>query len=73
MVGLNGYTISSGIISKELNDEKIVAIPLAIDDPIIIGWLNHQHRELSPLAIQYLDLLKQHIQGFGFEILPELI
>lgn len=72
MVGLNGYTISSGIISKELNDEKIVAIPLAIDDPITIGWLNHQHRELSPLAIQYLDLLKQHIQGFGFEILPEL-
>ncbi|MDN6278968.1 MAG: LysR family transcriptional regulator, partial [Lactococcus lactis] len=42
MVGLNGYTISSGIISSELNDEKIVAIPLEIDDSMILGYLKNK-------------------------------
>ena len=32
MVGLNGYTISSGILSRELNDDKIIAIPLDVED-----------------------------------------
>lgn len=71
MVGLNGYTISSGIISSELNDDKIVAIPLDVDDTITLGWLKHKRLELSPLASSYLDLLKQHIQGFGFSIIRE--
>ena len=50
MVGLNGYTISSGIISSKLNDDKIVAIPLNVDDDITMGWLKHRQVELSPLA-----------------------
>ncbi|RKW18141.1 MAG: LysR family transcriptional regulator, partial [Catonella sp.] len=39
MVGLNGYTISSGIISSELNDDKIIAIPLEVDDMMTLGYL----------------------------------
>jgi DNA-binding transcriptional LysR family regulator len=68
MVGLNGYTISSGIISSELNDEKIVAIPLAVDDTMTLGYLRHKKMELSTTAQRYLDLLKQHIRGYGFEV-----
>lgn len=47
MVGLNGYTISSGIISSELNDDKIVAIPLEYQDVITLGWIKQQQLELS--------------------------
>lgn len=69
MVGLNGYTISSGIISSKLNDDKIVAIPLNIDDDITMGWLKHRQVELSPLAERYLTMLKEHIKGYGFKII----
>ena len=69
MVGLNGYTISSGIISSELNDDKIVAIPLEYDDVITLGWIKQQQLELSPLAQTYLELLKEHIRGYGFKII----
>ena len=69
MVGLNGYTISSGIISSKLNDDKIVAIPLNVDDDITMGWLKHRHVELSPLAERYLTMLKEHIKGYGFKII----
>lgn len=69
MVGLNGYTISSGIISNKLNDDKIVAIPLNVDDDITMGWLKHRQVELSPLAERYLTMLKEHIKGYGFKII----
>ncbi|OFI48561.1 LysR family transcriptional regulator [Floricoccus tropicus] len=68
MVGLNGYTISSGIISSELNDDKIVAIPLEYEDTIQFGWLKQEQRELSSTGNKYLDLLKEHIRGYGFHI-----
>lgn len=69
MVGLNGYTISSGIISSKLNDDKIVTIPLNVDDDITMGWLKHRQVELSPLAERYLTMLKEHIKGYGFKII----
>ena len=69
MVGLNGYTISSGIISSKLNDDKIVAIPLNVEDDITMGWLKHRQVELSPLAERYLTMLKEHIKGYGFKII----
>ena len=69
MVGLNGYTISSGIISSELNDDKIVAIPLEVDDSMTLGWLKRNKMELSPLAKDYIDILKEHIKQYGFEII----
>lgn len=71
MVGLDGYTISSGIISSELNDDKIVAIPLEYEDTITIGWLKQKQRMLSPLALTYLEMLQAHIKQYGFSIYPQ--
>ena len=71
MVGLNGYSISSGIISSELNDDKIIAIPLEVDDMMTLGYLMPQQVEPSPITRQYLDLLRANIRGYGFEILED--
>ena len=71
MVGLNGYTISSGIISSELNDDKIIAIPLEVDEMMTLGYLMPQQVEPSPITRQYLDLLRANIRGYGFEILED--
>lgn len=71
MVGLQGYTISSGIISSELNDDKIVAIPLEVVDDIQLGWIKHRQTVLQPLGERYLKLLKEHIQGYGFTVVEQ--
>lgn len=71
MVGINGYTISTGIISRELNDDKIVALPLEIEDTIVIGYLHSQQLELSHMAQVYLEFLREHIEEYGFKILDE--
>ena len=34
LIGLDGYTIATGILNSNLNGDNIVSIPLDIDDPI---------------------------------------
>lgn len=71
MAGLNGYTISSGIISGDLNDDKIMAIPLEVNEISTIGWLKHKQIELSPIAKKYLEFLRDHIRQYHFKILSD--
>ena len=42
LIGLDGYTISSGVINEELNGKNIRAVPLSIDDYMEIGYLTHK-------------------------------
>ena len=42
LIGLNGYTICSGVISESLNGPNIVAVPLLVDDAMQIGYLTHK-------------------------------
>ena len=61
MVGLNGYTLCSGIICEELNGSDYVAIPLAQSDPMRIVCIRHRGSKLSSLGELYLDKLKQYL------------
>ena len=59
MVGLNGYTISSGIYpSYFLNGRNIISIPLDVDEVINIGIIMHKDLPLSHLGQLYLEILK---------------
>lgn len=71
MIGLNGYTISSGMISHKLNDDKIIAIPLDVEDEMILGYVMHQQMELTAMGKAYVDLLKANIKSYGFELIEE--
>lgn len=64
LIGLNGYTISTGIISAELNGTDITAIPLKADEAIKVGWISHKSITLSRLGAIYLDELKKVIDGY---------
>ncbi|WP_456286651.1 LysR family transcriptional regulator [Microbacterium sp. JZ70] len=68
MIGLGGYTISTGIISDEL-DPEIVAIPLDVDERIEIGWIDHAAIPLTEQAQRYLDEVRAVVAGFGVEVL----
>ena len=59
MVGLNGYTISSGMYPAYfLNGRKITSIPLDVDEVINIGVIVHKDITLSHLGEVYLQMLK---------------
>ena len=68
MIGLDGYTISTGIVSDEL-DPEIVAIPLDVDERIEIGWIDHASIPLTEQAQRYLDEVRAVVAGFGVTLL----
>lgn len=68
MIGLGGYTISTGIISDDL-DPEIVAVPLEVDERIEIGWIDHSAIPLTELAQRYLAELRAVVTEFGVELL----
>lgn len=61
LIGLNGYTISTGVISHELNDEDIIAVPLKVDERITVGYITHKNVTNSTLANIYIQYLKETI------------
>lgn len=68
MIGLDGYTISTGIISDDL-DPEIVAIPLDVDESIEIGWISHSGIPLTAQAQRYLAEVRAVVADYGIELL----
>ena len=65
LVGLEGYTISTGIISSDLNGENIVSIPLDSHEKIRIGCITQKNMQLSPMGKRYMELLEAYIRETG--------
>lgn len=61
LIGLNGYTICSGVIDSELNGSNIVAVPLQESGEMHIGYITHRNSSRSPLGTFYLEALKKYI------------
>jgi len=59
MIGLDGYTISSGVFPKYLHGDDIIAVPLNIDELIRVGIIQHRDVTLSRLGEIYVDALKK--------------
>ncbi|MEB8092870.1 LysR family transcriptional regulator [Mammaliicoccus lentus] len=59
MIGLNGYTISSGVFPKFLHGNDIITIPLNIDEIIRVGIIKHRDVTLTRLGEIYVDALKK--------------
>lgn len=68
MIGLEGYTISTGIISDDL-DPEIVAVPLDVDERIEIGWIAHSAIPLTEQAQRYLDEVRTVVREFDVVLL----
>lgn len=62
MIGLDGYTIATGILNSNLNGDNIVSIPLDVDDQIDIVYLKHEKANLSKMGEKFIDYLLEEVQ-----------
>ncbi len=62
LIGLNGYTVCSGIIDKKLNGKDIIAVPLADEKDMHIGYITHRKGMISRLGNTYIEALKKYLQ-----------
>lgn len=60
LIGLNGYTVCSGVIDRELNGKDIVAVPLDEEGDMHIGYVTHEKLLSSRLGARYIDALKKY-------------
>ena len=58
LIGLNGYTICSGVISEDLNGRNIVSVPLDADDYMDVGYITHSQITPGRFAQRYIEILK---------------
>ena len=61
VIGLNGFTVSSGVIDHKLNGSSIIAKPLAVDKTMHIGMIKKKNSIFSQYASFYVDALKHHL------------
>ena len=62
MIGLDGYTIATGILNSNLNGDNIVSIPLDIDDPIELVYIKHEKASLSKMGDKFIKYLLDEVQ-----------
>lgn len=55
MMGLNAYTISSGIFPRYLHGHEIISVPLDTDEEMQIGYVTPQNHILSKLEEAYIE------------------
>ncbi|QTE71923.1 LysR family transcriptional regulator [Clostridiales bacterium FE2011] len=73
MVGLNGYTLCSGIICEELNGSDYVAVAFEDKEEEVaagrmeIGYIVKQNMILSQMAEMYIAELKKYLQSIKTE------
>lgn len=60
MVGLNGYTLCSGIICSDLNGDEYAAIPLNTKETMTIGYIKHKKMPLTVLGEKYIEELQKY-------------
>jgi DNA-binding transcriptional LysR family regulator len=60
LIGLDGFTICSGIISHELNGPGIISRPLDCKEHMTVGYITRKAMNLSRYATAYIEALKKH-------------
>jgi DNA-binding transcriptional LysR family regulator len=62
LIGLNGYTVCSGVIDKKLNGKNIIAVPLADEGDMRIGYIRHRKGMTSRLGATYLEAIRKYLE-----------
>ena len=72
MVGLNGYTLCSGVICEELNGGDYAAVPFVSEDDAVgsrmeIGYITRKNTILSHMAELYIEELDRYLKQYQQE------
>ena len=63
MVGLNAFTLCSGIICEELNGSDYIAVKLAEEVTMDIGYIKRAHMNISEIGELYIEEIKKYVDG----------
>jgi DNA-binding transcriptional LysR family regulator len=59
ILGLNGFTVASGALSRELNGPDVVAVPLKMDEMIRVGLVMQGDTPLSSAGKIFVSAIRE--------------
>lgn len=62
LIGLDGYTIATGILNSNLNGDNIASIPLNVDDEIELVYIQHEKANLSNMGEKFIQYLLEEVK-----------
>ncbi|MGT2960665.1 LysR family transcriptional regulator [Streptococcus caballi] len=62
LIGLNGYTVATGILNSNLNGDDIVSIPLDVEETIDIIYIRHEKANFSKMGEKFIDYLLEEVK-----------
>ena len=62
MVGLNAFTLCSGIICEELNGSDYIAVKLVEEVTMDIGYIKRAHMNISEIGELYIEEIKKYVR-----------
>lgn len=60
IIGLNGYTLCSGITSKSMNEECYIRVPLKESEKIKLGYIKKKGFKIGDICNEYIEKLKKY-------------
>ena len=60
MVGINGYTLCSGLICEDLNGSSYCAVKLKTEEKMTIGYISRKHSRISEMGALYIEELGKY-------------
>ena len=72
MIGLNGYTLCSGIICEELNGSDFIAVPFETEEDAVggrmeIGYIVKKNMILSSMGELYIQEIDRYLNQYTGE------
>jgi DNA-binding transcriptional LysR family regulator len=61
LIGLNGYTIATGMVNQNLDGDNIISIPLISDETMDLIYVYNPDRPMKDITKQYLNILKESL------------
>lgn len=58
LIGLGGYTVSTGVLPGDLNGDRIIAVPLVTEESMTVGYIVRADTGLGPVGERYLRHLE---------------
>lgn len=65
MIGLDGYTYSSGVFPEYLHGGDIISVPIDADEKIQIGTIVHKDVVLSEIGEKFYEILLNYTKDFN--------
>ena len=63
MVGINGYTLCSGIICEDLNGSDYCAVKVKTKEKMTIGYISRRHAVISEMGQKHIEELQKYAKN----------